>query len=142
MTINQNPYYRISFYGAISCMLAVIIMALGAHALKEILNENQLNSVTTASRIQLIHGIVAVFSFQLYKSNRKRFFMLPVKLTFIGSLVFSISIYLLVMAKHLGINGFSFLGPITPIGGVLMIVGWAILAYKLFSISQLNEKED
>lgn len=142
MTNNPNPYFRIASYGAISSMLAVIIMALGAHALKEILSENQLNSVTTASRIQLIHGIVTVFSFQFYKSNLKKYFMLPIKLLLIGSLIFSISIYLLVMAKHLEISGFSFLGPITPIGGVLMIVGWAILAYKLYSISLFNEKED
>ena len=45
-----------------------------------------------------------------------------------GTFVFSVSIYLLSFAEHWNVN-LKFLGPITPLGGLFMIIGWGLLAW-------------
>jgi uncharacterized membrane protein YgdD (TMEM256/DUF423 family) len=43
-----------------------------------------------------------------------------------GTLLFSVSIYFLSMQDYLGMN-LKFLGPITPLGGLMMILSWGML---------------
>ncbi|MFN3755954.1 MAG: DUF423 domain-containing protein [Flavobacterium sp.] len=110
------------FFGA----TAVIFGALGAHALKQHLNAEQLLSFETGVRYQMYHALVLLligFQNQHSKSHSKTLLIFLVT----GIFLFSWSIYLLSTQSILDVN-FSFLGPITPIGGVLLIVSWIYLA--------------
>lgn len=110
-------------WAAILGLSGISIGALGAHALEAILTEQQLNSLEVAVRYQMYHAIALLVLGISGKSLRFRW---TAHLFAWGSLLFSGSIYLLIAFKHFQWPG-SFLGPITPIGGLLLIVGWLML---------------
>lgn len=113
--------------GSILGGLAVILGAFGAHALKEVLTPEQLISFETGVRYQMYHGIVLLFIFLLYQKFQHNYFLVASKLMFIGTVVFSGSIYLLALKSWLGMEALKYVAPITPVGGVLIIVGWAFI---------------
>jgi len=111
--------------GAFFGMLAIIFGTFGAHALKKILSENQLKSFETGIKYQMYHAIVLLllgFNFQFSTSAMYWCFTL-------GILLFSFSIYGLVLSDAKG-KKLKFLGPITPIGGLLFVAGWLLLILK------------
>ncbi len=118
-------YFR---FGLALCALAVIFGAFGAHALEKILSPDQLDSYLTGVRYQLIHGIV-IFMLTLIFKGEKRI-NLPIKLMSLGVILFSCSIYLLLLFKYLSLSGIMILGPITPIGGGLIISSWLLLLFR------------
>ena len=122
--MNKN----IMAWGATFALTAVILGAFGAHALKELLSSNQLASFETGVRYQMYHGIVLLFIGISFDKIQKT----PIisKLFISGTLLFSLSIFLLNLQEDLG-TSLSFLGPITPIGGALLIAGWFILLLSL-----------
>ncbi len=112
-----------SVYG----LLSVILGAMGAHVLKKILPADKLQSFETGVKYQMYHALVLLviglyFSFEnnLEKSTAWMFVL--------GVLFFSFSIYGLSMMEVWKVN-LKFLGPITPIGGLLLMLGWAMLIY-------------
>jgi len=103
-------------------MLAVIFGAFGAHLLKKILNPDQLTSFETGVRYQMFHALVLlVLGYNSTVLNIKIYLLFT-----LGIILFSFSIYGLVIsaAKQ---KKLRFLGPITPIGGLLLIIGWLLL---------------
>ena len=112
--------------------LAVIFGAFGAHLLKRILNEEQLKSFETGVKYQMYHAIVLLligFNFDLETASEKYMvysFML-------GVLLFSFSIYGLVISSAKN-KKLTFLGPITPLGGLFLIIGWCFLFYSILNI--------
>ena len=122
--MNKN----IMAWGTAFALTAVILGAFGAHALKELLNNNQLASFETGVRYQMYHGIVLLFIGISFNKIRKT--ALISKLLASGTILFSFSIYLLNIQDLIGIS-ISFLGPITPIGGALLIGGWFRLLLSL-----------
>jgi uncharacterized membrane protein YgdD (TMEM256/DUF423 family) len=52
---------------------------------------------------------------------------------YLGIIFFSFSLYLLALKEVLGISSWTFLGPITPIGGVFFITGWVLTAWSFLS---------
>ncbi|GAA4238421.1 DUF423 domain-containing protein [Postechiella marina] len=108
--------------GALFGMLAIIFGAFGAHALKKILIEDQLKSFETGVKYQMYHAIVLLMlGFNLEYSTNAMYWCFTV-----GILLFSFSIYGLVLSDAKG-KKMKFLGPITPIGGLLFVIGWALL---------------
>jgi len=107
--------------------IAVIMGAMGAHALKALLSENALESYLTGARYNMFHAIVILAVAGNKKYIQKKWQSLAVKFILIGTALFSGSIYLLSTKEITGLDQLSFLGPITPIGGVLLILGWAFL---------------
>jgi uncharacterized membrane protein YgdD (TMEM256/DUF423 family) len=105
---------------AASGALAVVAGAFGAHGLKARLTADQLASWATASQYHLLHSVVllalALFALQSGRSVR-----LPSALFLSGVVLFSGSIYLLLL------TGQRWLGPVTPLGGLLLIAGWISL---------------
>lgn len=108
-------------------MISIILGAFGAHAFKEILSVEKLQSFEVGVRymmysalVLLILGFFLDFSTGIEKN--------AARLIMIGSFMFSVSIYFLAFSEKLNIPS-KFLGPITPVGGFLMIVGWALLLY-------------
>lgn len=104
--------------------IAVMFGALGAHALKESLNPESLSSFSTGVRYQAWHAIcLLALGFSTIHFPFKNWVF---KCWLIGIILFSFSIYLLSTSSLSGLN-VSFLGPITPIGGLFLIVGWVLL---------------
>ena len=108
--------------GALFGGLAVIFGAFGAHALKKILSEAQLKSFETGVKYQMYHAIVLLFIGSSF-SNPNQFMSWSF---IIGTFLFSFSIYGLVLSDAKG-KKMRFLGPITPLGGLLLVVGWIML---------------
>ena len=111
-------------------MLAVITGAFGAHGLKEKLAPAQLEVWHTAVQYHFYHVFALLFlsTFARFKNN-----MIITSFYFfvLGIILFSGSLYLLACRDILGLspNLIKTIGPITPIGGLLFIIGWLMLAF-------------
>lgn len=114
-------------FAAIFGMLAIILGAFGAHALKKILNEEQLNSFETGVKYQMYHAIILLLlGFQLKFTQPIENYIVY---CFIGGIIlFSFSIYGLVISSAKN-KKLRFLGPITPLGGLLLTIGWGLFLY-------------
>jgi uncharacterized membrane protein YgdD (TMEM256/DUF423 family) len=124
--------------GIIIAGVAVLLGAFGAHALKQIVLPEQVATFDTGVRYQMYHAIalivLGIYEQQLSISNHtfNNPFIKRAGLFFtLGILLFSGSIYLLTFKNQLP---FSVLwaGPITPIGGLFFILGWASWSAYLF----------
>lgn len=124
----QKMNKNIMAYGAAFALTAVILGAFGAHTLKELLSNNQLASFEIGVRYQMYHGFALLFTGFTFDKLQNT--PLIGKLFISGTLLFSLSIYLLNLQEVIGIS-LSFLGPITPIGGMLLIAGWFIFLLSL-----------
>ncbi len=117
--------------GAVYGLLAVLLGAFGAHALKNKLTPELLHSFETGVKYQMYHAIVLlVLGFNLgfdqpLDSAIANCFIF-------GILLFSYSIYALCLGAAKG-EKLRFLGPVTPIGGLLLVIGWILLLYKFIS---------
>ena len=124
----ENMNKNIMAWGATFALTAVILGAFGAHALKKLLSINQLASFETGIRYQMFHGIVLlIIGISIDKINKT---VIISKLFISGTILFSFSIYLLNTQELIG-TSLSFLGPVTPIGGALLIAGWFCLLLSL-----------
>lgn len=112
-------------------ILGVILGAMGAHILEASLNADQLESYKTGVRYQMWHTLALLFLFAA--SDKIKHSGTTAILWTLGVILFSGSIYLLSMREVWGID-LSWLGPITPIGGLLMIAGWAVLMMSGFKV--------
>jgi len=108
-------------------MLAIILGAFGAHALKKVLNDEQLKSFETGVKYQMYHAIVLLLlGFQLEFTQPIENYIVY---SFIGGIIlFSFSIYGLVISSAKN-KKLRFLGPITPLGGLLLTIGWGLFLY-------------
>lgn len=120
---------------AILGCIGIVLGAFGAHALKAILTPEQLASFNTGVRYQIIHAVVLLFLFLLVEKFELKQFKLAANFIFFGVVFFSGSIYILTLKNVLAIDALKFAGPITPIGGLLMILGWLFI---LIGASKLN----
>ncbi|WP_282115703.1 DUF423 domain-containing protein [Cellulophaga baltica] len=114
--------------GALYGMLAVVFGAFGAHALKKIFTEEQLMSFETGVKYQMYHAIVLLvigYNFD-FSSSLEPYIVYCFS---IGTLLFSFSIYGLCLsaAKNKKIK---MLGPITPLGGLFLVIGWGLLLFS------------
>lgn len=112
-----------AFYG----MTSVILGAFGAHAFKKLLAVEKLASFETGVRYQMYHAI-ALLAIGLFFDFNNGLERSAAWCLIAGTFIFSVSIYFLSFADYWGTN-LKFLGPITPLGGLLMVIGWGILVY-------------
>ena len=121
---------KITATAAFIGMVAIILGAFGAHALKKVLTPEQLISFETGVRYQMYQAFFLFFlatQNDILEKTKKTIFTLIT----LGTLFFSGSIYLLSTTGIIGIN-FKPIGFITPIGGVLLILAWGMLGYSIF----------
>ncbi len=108
-------------------LLAVIFGAFGAHALKKVMNEEQLKSYETGVKYQMYHAlvllVVGIEAPLLYSPFIYWCFTL-------GIIFFSFSIYGLTLTGVLG-KKWRWLGPVTPIGGMLFVTGWLLMLLQV-----------
>jgi len=113
----------------IFCVTSVILGAFGAHYLKNLLSTEQLSSFQTAIRHQMFHGLsILILSLNNNKFTSK--LKISLSLMSLGIIFFSFSIYLLSLQNTFNLN-LSYLGPITPIGGVFLITSWILLLFNV-----------
>lgn len=113
--------------GAVYGLFSVILGAFGAHALKKILSVEKLTSFETGVRYQMYSALFLLIVGYILKFETPTEKWISI-LMIAGTFIFSFSIYLLAFNGINSLN-FKFLGPITPLGGLMMIVSWAMLIF-------------
>jgi len=121
--MNKNILIKAGILG----MIAVLGGAFGAHALKEVLSPEHLASFNTGVRYQMIHAVVLICLFLIGLKFEMKQFKIAATLIFWGVILFSGSIYILTLKNMIGVEALKFAGPITPIGGLLIITGWVFI---------------
>ena len=114
-----------SIFGA----LAVSLGAFGAHGLKSMVSADRIGIFETGVRYQFYHtfGLFVVALVGEWLAP-ERFFRLASGLFIGGMVLFSGSLYLLACRDFLGLEAWTMvLGPMTPIGGLCLVLGWLFL---------------
>jgi uncharacterized membrane protein YgdD (TMEM256/DUF423 family) len=104
--------------GALLGLLGVVAGAFGAHGLRGTVPAERLEVFETAVRYQMYHSLALLVAGMTGAGKAGWAF-------FSGTLVFSGSLYLLVLADA------PRLGAVTPLGGVLLMVGWVLLLVEM-----------
>lgn len=125
MTINKNVKLFLTL-ASFMMALAIGIGAFGAHGLKAIVEPEMLVVYHTGVEYQFYNtlGLFAA-AFIIYLNPESKKSVVATWIIFVGMIIFSFSLYLLVILN------IPMLGAITPIGGTLMIIGWLTLVYSL-----------
>lgn len=105
-----------SLWGA----LGVALGAFGAHALDGALRPERMVTFETAVRYQLVHALAAAMA--ALAAERLATARIAALLLLIGSVVFSGSLYALI------VSDLGLFGAVAPLGGATMIAGWSVLA--------------
>lgn len=114
--MSANRYSLI--WGILLCLSAVLIGAFGSHALSSILDAHGRQSTfELANRYQFYHGLALL----IFGVGHLSISLNAVIALVTGSLVFSGSLYLL------SVTNIGMLGALTPFGGVLLTIGWALI---------------
>lgn len=120
---------KIILTAAILLMLAIILGAFGAHGLEDKISPERIATFEVGVRYQFYIGLAMLILG--FNEEKLGFSLKPIFiLLLVGVLFFSVSIYFLAIQEILGAS-LKFLGPITPIGGLLMIIGFLIFLVKL-----------
>ena len=113
------------FYGA----TAVILGAMGAHWLKTKLDSLQIESFKTGVQYQMMHAILLLVLARHAEKLAGSLYNSAVICIIVGVFLFCGSIYILSTKELLKVQSYDWLGPITPIGGMLLIIGWILLGF-------------
>ncbi|TDQ06454.1 DUF423 domain-containing protein [Pedobacter metabolipauper] len=117
---------RIIITASVLGALAVILGAFGAHALKRVLEVNELEIWAKGVEYQFYHTFALLFLSQVKTENTKLIHLSYLSFS-LGILLFSGSLYLLATRTVLNIGFVDYIGPVTPIGGLLLIMGWVLM---------------
>ncbi len=112
---------RIIAAGALLAGLGVGLGAFGAHALRDLLGPVQTGWWQTAVAYQMWHAVALV---AIGASGRRRL-AAPAWLLGAGAAIFSGTLYVMALTD------LRWLGAVTPVGGLLMIAGWLLLAWRV-----------
>ena len=106
--------------------LSIIFGAFGAHLIKSKVSVENLNIFETGVRYQMYHSLgimlIGIIGFHVPHSIIRT----SASLLFFGTLIFSGSLYILVLAN------IRWMGAITPIGGIFLVLGWLNLFYNIY----------
>jgi uncharacterized membrane protein YgdD (TMEM256/DUF423 family) len=117
-------------------LTGVIILAMAAHYLQSILMEEQINAIKTAANLQLIHGVVIFSIYQLVTPSNLIALKRAINFMILGIIAFSGSIYLLSFKTVYGLSWLKVFWPITPIGGLILILSWVMVSIQIYKSKQ------
>ena len=119
-------------FAAVSGLISVVLGAFASHALKGTLEERFQHAFETAVTYQMSHSLALLIVCLLIEQWGRQFALEYAAYAFtVGILLFCGSLYLLAL------TGLKWFGPITPLGGLAFIIGWAFLAFGIFKHSTL-----
>lgn len=108
--------------GALNAFVAVALGAFGAHGLEGKLSEKMMNIYNTAVQYQMFHALgLILIGLSFERLSATGLIHWSGWLMFFGIIIFSGSLYVL------SITNLTFLGAITPIGGLAFLSAWLLL---------------
>lgn len=114
-------------------LLAVALGAFGAHGIQDHVDEQAYHNWNTAAQYQFYHGMALMLLAALEGRLASRLVSFVRIIFLLGILCFCGSLYLLAAREMLGIQGLvNVLGPITPLGGLMFMVGWGTILVGSF----------
>jgi len=117
--------HKYRLIGSILALSAVLFGAFGAHALRETLSaHDSIQTWETAVRYQMWHALALILLSMISLSKPIPKMTGPCFL--VGTLLFSGSLY------GLALDGPKWLGPVTPVGGLCLMIGWLLLVYSSY----------
>jgi len=117
--------------GTILAGLAVALGAFGAHGLKKLVGPETISTYQTGVQYQMYHALALLLLGVLYERSQSSLINFAGFFFIAGVVLFSGSLYLLVSLKAMNKLGTTGIGIMTPIGGILFIVGWILLLISL-----------
>ncbi|MFL2983276.1 MAG: DUF423 domain-containing protein [Candidatus Neomarinimicrobiota bacterium] len=112
--------------GALMAALSVMIGAFGAHGLKSRVNSTDLEIFETGVKYQMYHSLGLILIGIIGFHFRHDILTTPALLLFFGTIVFSGSLYVLVLSN------LRWFGAVTPLGGICLVLGWILLSLNIF----------
>lgn len=124
--MNKTIFSTGVFFG----VMAIVFGAFGAHGLEKLVSSGEIDTFKTGVTYQMYHALLLLIlgSVQSIPEKEKKlvyYFIVS------GIVFFSFSIYLLATNNLTGFD-FRTIGFITPIGGLLLILGWLFLGYRAY----------
>ncbi len=114
-------------YGAVLCGLSVALGAFGTHSLDGLVTPDRLETFEVGARYQMYHGLALILVGLLaLRGNSSGLFRWSARLLLVGTGIFSGSLYLLVALDA------PWLGAVTPLGGLALILGWILFSIGLY----------
>ena len=110
--------------GAFNAVIAVAAGAFAAHGLKHVLSPEYISTFKTAANYQMVHAIGLILIGVLNQQNCSRCNTAAAIFMFAGIVLFSGSLYLLTL------TGVTWLGMVTPFGGVCFLIAWLTLGFN------------
>lgn len=117
--------------GIILIATGVALGAFGAHGLKKLVSEERVASFDVGVKFQLYMGI-AMLAIGALKQQTALSFRLSFRLILVGVLLFSLSIYGIAVQEMNGIHPGKYIWPVTPLGGLLIIIGWCTAFFEVY----------
>jgi uncharacterized membrane protein YgdD (TMEM256/DUF423 family) len=129
-------------FAAVSGCLAVILGAFGAHALSGkvdtgMLTAKSMHAYETAVHYQMLHSL-AIIAMIAVRDKYPLYSRTIIGLFMLGIILFAGSIYGMVAGDLTGIN-MKWMGPVTPLGGLCLIVGWGTMVVSAIKCKQTKE---
>ena len=120
--------YITEIIGTVFCLLSFILGAFASHYLKNKMTQTEIQSFEIGVKYLIYHGLSLLIISQLYLDIT---IWISVLIT-VGTILFSFSIFFLSTQTFFNKN-LKILGPITPLGGLLIIIGWFLLLLEFLA---------
>ena len=114
--------------GGLYGLLSVMLGAFAAHGLRDVISTASLSSWQTGVTYQMSHALALLFTGLWLQLGGPRVLAVAGAFFSVGVLGFSGSIYLLVLLQM------TWLGPVTPLGGLSLIAGWVCLCLAIVRV--------
>ncbi len=129
--------------GAILAATSVLFGAFGAHQLKDAINETSLNNFETGVRYQMFHALAILILASLTRRINERTLKTICQIFYIGIGLFCGSLYILATKEIIFgaeiADNLRWIAGLTPVGGLSLIIGWLLLAYKGYKKTESTE---
>jgi uncharacterized membrane protein YgdD (TMEM256/DUF423 family) len=122
LKINTMKTHQLIGLGCLMMATSIALGAMGAHTLEDAISARYLDVWKTASLYFALNGL-GFMSISGSAPSTKGMYL---KITILGAFIFSVSLWFLALNELIS-PALRKLGAVTPIGGVLMIIGWTLI---------------
>ena len=126
--------------GAALSGIAVALGALGAHQLREALDDTAMDAFQTGVRYQFYHAFAILIIGAMLRRVDPKYARPMFQLFIAGIIIFSGSLYVVATRQFTLGDEIRWIGGLTPIGGIFFLAGWAILTFKGYKFMDGSER--